>query len=285
MQSLFSRLVLAMTMTSAAMIFPISSPAQSIWLDRSQEKTLALEVLRPDFKNEDDEFARSSNSGWVLFWSSRVPLSKSFHLVGELPFAFGSYKYESRGSGFRRSESESTIGNPYLGVEVGEQDIPVFVELGIRLPLASENNFLGVMTGFYTDMDRLEAFVPNMVPINVMINLHQTGANGFQFRLRGGTTLLLDTGEGEDTTEEFIGYSAQAGYRFQHLSLMAGFSGRAIVSEDDLNYGERSFHQLGFNASVRLGQWRSGLHLRLPLDEDLKEPLDAVFGAQLGVLL
>ncbi|MCI0693368.1 hypothetical protein L0337_15360 [candidate division KSB1 bacterium] len=147
------------------MIFPISSPAQSIWLDRSQEKTLALEVLRPDFKNEDNEFVRSTNSGWVLFLSSRLPLSRIFYLVGDLPFASGSYEYESRRSGFQKSHSESIIGNPYLGVEIVEENVPVFGELGIRLPLTSEDNMLGAITGLYTDMDRLEAFVPNMAPI------------------------------------------------------------------------------------------------------------------------
>lgn len=54
MQSTFSCHVVAMTMASAAVIFPISSPAQSIWLDRRQDKTLAMEVLRPDFKNESE---------------------------------------------------------------------------------------------------------------------------------------------------------------------------------------------------------------------------------------
>lgn len=88
--------------------------------------------------------------------------------------------------------------------------------------------------------------------------------------------------KGEDADEEFIGYSVQAGNRFQHLCMMAGFSGRANVSNDDLNYAKRSFHQPGFNASVGLGRWRSSLHLRLPL----KRALDAVLGAQqLGLQL
>jgi hypothetical protein len=66
MQSLFSRLAVAMAMTSAAMVFPISSPAQSIWLDRSRDKMLALEILTPNFAGENNaSFTTSRHSARV----------------------------------------------------------------------------------------------------------------------------------------------------------------------------------------------------------------------------
>jgi hypothetical protein len=255
------------TFAGLTLLSPASLQSQSLWLDRSQERAAALEVLRADFDGD-------SNSGWLVFLSSRVPFSNNFHLVSEVPFSSVSFK----------SESESAIGNPYVGVEIGGEDLPIFVELGIRLPLASEDKPLGAAAGFSADIDRLEAFAQKVVPASAMINFYHESDTGFQFRLRGGTTLSVkyDAAPGEGESHEFIGYSAQAGYRFERLGFMVGFSGRANLSTEDLNYGQRSLHQLGFNLSAELGKLRSGLLLRLPRDDDLKSSLDAVFGAQLS---
>lgn len=53
------------------------------------------------------------------------------------------------------------------------------------------------------------------------------------------------------------------------------------MTEEDADFDERSIHQLGFNASAQFGKLRPGLHLRLPLDDDLQESLDAVLGLNL----
>jgi hypothetical protein len=112
-------------------------------------------------------------------------------------------------------------------------------------------------------------------------------ASGAVVRLRGGPSLLINTDKDrfEDATELFIGYSAQLGYESEMVSIMGGFTGRANLTEEDADYGERSVHQLGFMASVGLGNVRPGIHLRLPLDEDLKDTFDFVLGFHLGVQL
>ncbi|MDZ7344110.1 MAG: hypothetical protein ONA90_06310, partial [candidate division KSB1 bacterium] len=86
-----------------------------------------------------------------------------------------------------------------------------------------------------------------------------------------------------DATQWYLGYSAQIGYETQPFSASAGLTGRANLSEEGLDYGERSIHQLGFAANAGLGNFRPGIHFRLPLDDDLKESLDFVFGINLGV--
>lgn len=266
---------------------PVALAAQSLWLDRSHDKTLTLEVLRPGFKNEDDTYAKSSNSGWVLFLSSRVPLSKTAYFVGELPFAYGSYEYQSHRSNFQERETETTIGNPYLGIEIEAQYSPVFAQIGVRLPLTPEDNLLGALTGLISDVDRLEAFLPNTTALNFALKFRQEDKPGFSFGLGGGTTFLFNTkGNGSDDDFDFlIGYSAQAGYNFRQLKVITGVTGRAILTQESANYGERSFHQFGLNASLGLGKLRPGLQLRLPLDNDLKSALDFVMGFSLGVRL
>jgi hypothetical protein len=285
MQSLFPRIVVAMTMTSAAMSFPISSPAQSIWLDRRHDKTITLEILKPNFDGEDNTTLATS----ALFLSFRSPLSKKLHFVAELPFAHSGFEAINRGESGSTSvdESESTLGNPYFGLEIAGQSSPVFAEIGIRVPFAAEDKLGAVVTGFFTDFDRFEAFLPDLVPITGMLNYYHKEASGLAIRLRGGSSLLINHNKekNEDATEWFLGYSAQAGYESERVSVLGGVTGRANISEGDLDFGERSIHQLGFNASVGLGNVRPGVHFRLPLDDDLKNSLDFVLGFNLGIQL
>lgn len=280
MQRTESYLAAAISAMSLATIVPASLPAQSIWLDRQHDKTIAVEVLIPNFSEEN-----TTTSAWATFLSLRAPLSKNLNLVGELPIAHNSFEFRFFGS--RISESETAIGNPYLGLEIKGQDAPIFAEVGLRLPLAPEEN-VGVLGGLYSDVDRLEAFMPKMLPITAMLNFRQKTWGGMFLRLRGGASLLINTGAEEndfDDTETFIGYSAQLGYESEPVSVIGGFTGRANLTQEDANYGERSVHQLGFAASFGLGNVRPGVHLRLPLDEDLKDTVDFVLGFHLGVRL
>jgi len=259
---------------SFTVLLSASLRAQSIWLDRSHDKTFGLEILRPNFKTENNDEV----SGLALFLSMRAPLSQQFHFVVELPFVKSNFESSSI---FFRSGSQSMIGNPYFGLELGRKSSPIFGEFGVRLPLASEDKFGAALVGFSTDFDRLEAFIPNTVPITGMLNYHHRDASGFALRLRSGPSLLINTGG--DDTELFIGYSAQAGYESERFSLLGGLTGRANMTEEGDDFGERSVHQLGFNASAGFGKVRPGIHFRLPLDEGLKESIDSVFGFNLGI--
>jgi len=269
-----------------AVFIPVSLRAQSIWLDRSHDRSVGLEIFKPNFKNINDATITTSNSGWVFFPSLRWPLSTKVHFVGELPFAFASAEVKSSRFNINQSRSESVVGNPYLGVEIKGRNSPVFTEIGIRLPISSEKKFLATGTGILADIDRLEAFFPNTLSITGMLNYHHREVSGFALRFRGGPSLLINTDSGSgDDTELFIGYSAQAGYESERFSLLGGLTGRANLTEEDADFSERSVHQLGFNASLGLGKVRPGLHFRLPLDEDLKDSLDFVLGFNLGIQL
>jgi hypothetical protein len=258
-----------------AVFIPAPLRAQSIWLDRSHDKTLGLEVLRPNFKSEGN----NEVSGLALFLSLRAPLSQQLSFVSELPFVHSNYASRSI---FLRGGSESTIGNPYLGVEIGRKDSPFFGEFGVRLPITSDDKFGTALVGFLTDFDRFEAFIPNTLPITGMLNYHHREASGFALRFRGGPSLLIYTEGGlGDSADLFAGYSAQAGYESERFSLLGGLTGRANLTEEDAG----SVHQLGFNASLGLGNVRPGIHFRIPLDDELKESMDFVLGFNLGIQL
>lgn len=276
--------ILVAVMIAVALV-PTLLSAQSLWLDRSHDKTIALEAIKPDFENANGTGSfTSSSSGLALFLSLRWPLSERVAFVGELPFAHGSYEFKS--SHFNVNKSGSAIGNPYLGLELKGANSPVFAEFGIRLPITPEDN-VGTGLNIYSDVDRLEAFFPKTLPFSGMVNFHHVGPSGLAVRLRGGASFWVFTDEDafNDDTELFASYSVQAGYETRQASVMAGFTGRANLTAEDADFSERSVHQFGAAASLGMGKLRPGVQFRLPLDEDLKEMLDAAFGVQLGIEL
>jgi len=193
MQRALSILVVTMAMVVATTILPSSLAAQSIWLDRSHDKTISLEILKPDFQGKDNTTFTTS----ALFLSLRYPLTEKVIFVAELPFPH--YGIESA---FGYSESDNTLGNPYVGLEIRQPDSPVFGELGIRAPLTDEEKHdSAIWHGVLTDLvDRFEAFMPDYLPITGMVNYRHKNSSGFALRLRGGPVFWINT-EKKTTTK------------------------------------------------------------------------------------
>jgi hypothetical protein len=195
------------------LIMPLSLSAQSIWLDQGgvEQKSFAIEILKPNFDGDDNTtFATSA-----IFLSGRIPVSNLI-LVAELPFAhFGIKDFD---------DSQTAFGNPYFGLEIRKQDAPLFVEMGLRAPLASSDldkeDALGV--GTLTEFDRAEAFIPDVFAVLGRANYYRKSASDIVFRLRGGPTLLLDAGDNVDESEFLLDYSAQVGYDGAQFSRWVG---------------------------------------------------------------
>ncbi|MFQ5706092.1 MAG: hypothetical protein ACE5HO_01500 [bacterium] len=251
---------------------PISLPAQSIWLRRSPEKTIAIEVLKPNFAGEFNTTFLTS----AAFLSTRIPLNKKLVFVGELPFANGGIDYQ-----LGRLASGGTVGNPYLGLEIRQPTSSVFAEIGVRLPLAAENNF-GAVVGTRTDFDRADAFIDHTLTVNVLMNYLEKDASNLFFRLRLGAAFLNNI-QGRLGTSVNLLYSGQIGYEVDPFNVIVGLSGRWNVSEGFSGFGLRASHQFGVAASVRLGVVQPGLLFRLPVDEILNEAVDYVVGLHLGI--
>ncbi len=283
MTKLSSRFIIVFAALCCAILLPSQLSAQSIWLEAGHKRSFGLEVLKPNFKNEGDATFSSTSSGLVVFASLRLPVSGKILFVGELPFVHGSS--ETKSSFFNSSKSQNVFGNPYLGFEIADRAGAFTTEVGLRVPVTPEDKYLGVITGIYTEYDRFEAFLSDNLSVMTIANYRYRDQSGFALRLRGGPSLLIDTDKGsfDDDVELFIGYSAQAGYESEQFSILGGVSGRALLTEEGGNFGDRSVHQLGINASMGLGKVRPGVHFRLPLDEDLKEAIDSVLGVNLGV--
>ena len=245
--------------------------AQSIWVSQHTDKAVALELMKPNFDGDDG----ISTSTGVAFASLRLPVANSVVFVGELPFAHAGFE--------GMDESDNAVGNPYLGVEFHPPGSSVFWELGVRAPLAPENNS-ALLIGVLTDQQRWEAFLPNMMTVRGAFNFRHRAPTGVVTRLRAGPNIWIPTEEGPDV--EVVGsYSWQVGYEAAQVSVLGGLTGQAIITEGDMDLGERTTHQAGAIVTFVAGNVRPGVFFQLPLDEDLREMVDFAFGLNVSIEL
>jgi hypothetical protein len=261
---------------TAALVAILAAPAaaQSIWLDRTHRPSVLAEVYFPSFDGADSHFPT-----WTWFVATRLPLSSTVSFVGELPYAsgkFGTAPFE---------ESDATIGNPYLGIEVAPDPTGVRLELGVRAPLASEDKVIPFIVGYFTDVDREEAFIPNRVAARLGIHYHHApdADSHMAYDVRFVPSVWFPTDNAEDT-ETFLGYGGTVRYEGEEVRVGGGLTGRWNVSNDGGDFGSNSVHQFEVAADFLRGSVRPGIQLKLPLDDDLTSVLDTVWGVNVTIL-
>ena len=266
MQSSRSVVVPAAIFLSLLMV-RIPAAAQELWPVPSDRATLLLEWQRPSISGAD----LSTFSG-MLRAGVTVPISPTTRFVAVLPYTSASFEeFES--------DNSTAFGNPYVGVETGAVGAPVTAQLGVYLPLASEDAFEPAALGFIGDFDHAEAYLPNVLTPRGGVQYRKLAPSGFVWGVRGGLAGWVPT-EGGDA--ELVGdYGFMAGVDRAPVRLTASFSGRIIATAEEADLGEKTFHQLAFEATY-LGQGAEPyLFIRVPLDDGLSESFEHTLG--LGV--
>lgn len=249
--------------------------AQPIWVNYGPQKTISLEILKPDLDSPSELTLPSTATIGHIRW----PLNESFFLVGEFAFAYGK-------GDFPGADGKVKIGNPYLGLDFRPAKA-LNLEFGVRLPLVSTPN-IATFVGQFSDSDRFEAFMHDILMFGGAAGYRlQPDNSNLYLRLRGGTSLFFQIQDRTDAqgrklsnAEWFFLGNLIGGYESERLRVEAGFTGRLVFTGDGLP-GARSFAQVGGALSYLFGSVRPGIHIRLPLDEDLRETIDLVVGLTL----
>jgi hypothetical protein len=90
---------------------------------------------------------------------------------------------------------------------------------------------------------------------------------------------LIRTGSSTtgQSLELLLGASVQAGINLQDFTFSMGYSGRFDAS-DNMDFADRFIHQIGAVASYRRGQFQPSVFLRAPIDKNLEQALNFVYG-------
>jgi len=252
----------------------VSSPAlgQSLLLSQDDINYFGIEGLKPDFS----EGANVSFLTFAAYASFRYKVNPALAVVAEIPFSH--YDPDTYG------DAESMLGDIYLGFEGRAGREGVAMEFGVRLPTATEDKFSALVVGVYSDVNRWEAFLPKVVSFIPAINYRDLNQNDVGFRIRVAPSVDIPT-EGGGDAELYGLYAAQFIYMGREAEVTAGFSGRVLVTESDLDFGQRSLHQFDAAVSLTSSNVHPGFHVRLPLDKDLTDFLDVVFGFQVAAIV
>lgn len=250
--------------------------AQSIWMPPAPASNFRIEAYKPNFDVDNVSFL---SSAWFLSWTT--PLSNSAALYVELPFS-----HFDLGSSFGTFDSEKIIGNPYISLIIGSENASGIGELGVRIPIASDKHASATLSGFIADFSRFEAFLPDHATIRARGGVQsKSGSKGdVAVRLMAGVNLLLGTDSAIDT-EVISDADVSVWFRGTATTVGAILFAKVLLTEEGLDFGERSEFQFGLTVSQRMGQIEPGIHLHLPLSDDgalsLGNKVSSIFGISL----
>ncbi len=240
-------------------------------------QSVKIEALRPQFDFGAKAEPSTLTSAW--FVTVAFPVLGDLNLVGQLPFAFGKLE------GGTVPVTDETLGNPAVGLRF--QNERLNIDVSLRLPLA-KTGFAGFV-GSIADLDRQEAFIPNVVPLTGMIRT-KIDVSKFNLQPYGGVSFNIKTSSEQNAFdvlkeaysklrlndgELHVLYGAEGWLEIQKLHVGANFSGRVWASSGG-NFGESSIHQIAFRAKLVFEHFVPGALFKLPFDTDLI--LDNVIG-------
>ncbi|MBI1807288.1 MAG: hypothetical protein HYR76_09595 [Ignavibacteria bacterium] len=263
-----------------ALLFHRDGTAQTPFSQRFDRTSLCLEALIPKFK-------RSGYSGGAFFLTGRFRTSPENMVVIEIPYAVASYEdsYYMYLNGslvpIAQTTSDNTIGNPYIGTEIGKPESIVFGEIGARFPLASDKSYYTEAVAIASDIDRWEAFLAHAFTVGGAINVRVRDPQGPFLRVRFGPSLWLPTRGGGGIVA--LSPAISAGFDGTKVTIALGLSFRELL---DLSSSyNTNVSQFLASTALHLGIVHPQLQLRLPLDDNFKRSIDYVLGMGVAVEL
>jgi hypothetical protein len=255
--------------------------SQGLWGTVSAERGFSLEIAKPFFDGDGVSFATTTT-----FLSVTWPFSDRLRFVGEFPLSYASFDNEYEDE----SDSDLAVGNPYLGVSIGEEDSRLTGQVGLRLPLVTDFEDLGeaewIGMAVHT-VDRMGAFWPKVLPILGTATYTHRQENGFVALLTGGFSawVSFEDETGVDDVEAVGLYGGRVGYDGPEWMVLGGIVGRGILTEDHATLASATEHEAGVQVSYQGASVQPTAFIRLPLDEDRREFLDVVAGLSLRIIL
>ncbi len=270
-------------------VWGAAGEAQEMWSWARTRWTLDVETLRPSLRPDAVRRPQAIVSG-VVFVTARRALSPSASVVVDLPIAHGAFGPAGSPATGATPASGSSMGSPYLGLEIGRPGRGVFSELGFRPPLVpaprSANDSSSLAVGRFADLERADAFTPGLGAISAQFGYRWQGTHGFRAQVRGGPVgQFLTASASAAPMALWFAYAAQAGYGIGDLDLTVGLAGRAMMTPLVTAASGATGQQAVAGFHIRIGGFHPGATLRVPLGGTLSRSVGTVFGLDLGVPL
>lgn len=210
-------LLLALTLS----LFSAPVAGQSIWTKPYEPNQVAVETIIPDAAPDE-----SALSG-ATFVSATASLSENVELGAELPVA--QYRPSS-------GASTSALGNPFVGLGMSSTNVPVLVQVGLRIPVAPANR--ATSFGMASDIGRTTAFQPEAVSFSTLFNGRRDLGRTASLRVRTGIEFSSrppQTSGAETRIQSWrLYYDAQLWRDGDRVLTGLSFTGRALLNSPGL---------------------------------------------------
>ncbi len=257
----------------ASVIIPPTLYGQTFFSKPDHSRYLAIEFLKPNYDLEVEPTFFTS----AVFFSMRLPLDNWLGLKAELPFAHADFDTPG-------DEAQNMLGNPYLGLEIWKRNSHISGEVGIRFPLAQDDDdpdFGAAATvGFQTDMvKRIEAFTSNIVPVTASLHYHYSFPSGINLLFQSGVSYIIHQSRDEQSGW-FILYGTQVSYEINRFTLGGGLAGRKWLKADNGN--KPNILEITLSGNAKVDHFIPGIEFKIPISNELLEgQLDSVIALNL----
>ncbi len=252
---------------------PVAGPSVSLDVLYAVGDNLDIEVT-----NDRGEIVvvRDNTVGVVstaVLLSGKVTVGPRWAVRGEVPLAYSSVSGPLPG-GDTFDQSDASLGNPYLGVEVRLRP-EVVLGAGVRLPLFNDPTDVdqfGWQGGVGADVERFEAYVPDVLTVSASADVTPRLGDSARLRLRLAPAVVSDVSGaenvgGRDATGLLLGYAVLGEVDVRAVTLRGGVTGRPNLTGDRFQVFETTA-TLAAGATVDVGGVRPGVAVRVPLDRD-----------------
>jgi hypothetical protein len=240
---------------------------------RSGASSLGVSLLRPNFAGSN-----SGASGFTLTLEGYFRLREQLALVTELPFMQGTVSVDA----LNYSESQVSLGNPYLGLQFGSLEAPVYGDIGVRLPFANDQRPIATDIASLTDLPGFSAYTPNAMELSAGLNVERELATAFWLLGRIGPAGVFDT-RAHGSTNLYARYDVMFEIRANETSIALGYDALSLLSEDHI--GDRTIDMAVGRVAYRFEKAELNAAVKYPLDESYRRVLNLTYGAGFRVLL
>lgn len=270
------------TIVLALFAVPAAAVAQRYWHDDQGRDAFRLDIGFPFLKGDNHKFFTGT-----LVPSLSLRAGDGFRVEADVPISRAATD----------GESSLRLGNPYLGLRIGEDEKPISGILGARFPISKQPTSAlaarAVEAGTIADIDDAEAYLPNMLAFRGGLEYQRTRSSGLLVGARGVLALQMNTG-GDPTadSEASFDYGFRLGYSGARALATVALTGRYLITAphhnspcldplaecDPKSFSERTHNQLAGMLELRGGRLRPRVTLRVPLDEALRDVAGAILG-------
>jgi len=272
----------------APLVLPSVARAQRYWHDEQGRNALRIDFGKPFLKGEGDSWLTGA-----ILPSMSIRAGEGIRVEADVPFMRAGYDF----GGTVGDKSSFRVGNPYIGLRIGDDTKMWSGTLGFRVPLNAKPDTpiasRTVSVGTLTTFDEYEAYESNTMTVRTNMEARWVSANHVLLGAKAGPSVLITTdGNPQAQTDIFFDYGGRLGYESEGSQFTVALTGRYLVTPADRKFErcqdsgcsvQRFHHAATGTVELRYGTLRPRLSLRIPFNKDIRDITGGILTVGLSV--